>query len=227
MLDNRIPYDKSTVIWSPDGELVQLSYARRASDRGMPAMGLILNENKILLAGKTRIDELVELPAKIRLIDEGLYLLASGLISDSNLLLSQCRLISQRHTLIYGEIIGPEAIANQIGEMMAKNTLTGGLRAFGASLLIAGFETSRNKPKILAVDNGGSYISVKAHAIGQDSDKIIAYFREHYKQDITEEEGKKIILNAINFTIQKQDKKINESELEYLIIKASEDKLFE
>ncbi|GAG88604.1 unnamed protein product, partial [marine sediment metagenome] len=34
MYDSRVAYDKSAAMWSPDGELVQLSYARKASEKG-------------------------------------------------------------------------------------------------------------------------------------------------------------------------------------------------
>ena len=223
MLDTRVPYDKSTVIWSPDGELVQISYARRASEKGLSAIGMILDNKTILLAGRIKLDELVETQSKIRVVDNGLYLLASGLSSDSNLLLSQSRLISQRHSMIYGEIIGPEALAKQLGDIMARHTLSGGLRAFGASLLIAGFNPHDKSPKILFVDNGGHYFSAKAFASGQDNDKIISYFREHYKKGSSTADGKKMVLDAINFTISDENKKIKEEDLEFKIITPVED----
>ena len=222
MLDTRIPYDKSTVIWSPEGELVQLTYARRASDKGQPAIGLILDDSTILLAGRTRLDELVEKQSKIKEVDKGLYFLPSGLISDSNYLLTQARLLSQRHTLVYGEIVGPEALARQLGELMAKHTITGGLRAFGTSVLLAGFDQHSKKPKILLIDNGGSFISVKAHASGQDSEKINIYLREHYKRGTTVEEGKKMLLDAINFTLQDRTKKIEEIDVDFQIVRFTE-----
>jgi 20S proteasome alpha/beta subunit len=180
---------------------------------------MILDNNTILLAGRTKLDELVETQSKIKIVDNGLYLLASGLSSDSNLLLYQSRLISQRHTLIYGEIIGPEALAKQLGDIMARHTLSGGLRAFGASLLIAGFNPNDKKPKILFVDNGGSYFSARAYASGQDSEKIVSFFREHYKTGISVEGGKKLVLDAINFTITDANKKIKEEDLEFQVIK--------
>ena len=219
MLDTRIPYDKSTVIWSPEGELVQLTYARRASERGQPAIGLILNDTTMLLAGRTRVDELVEKQSKIKEVEKSLYFLPSGLISDSNYLLSQARLLSQKHTLVYGEVIGPEALAKQLGDLMARHTITGGLRAFGASILLAGFEPYSKKPKILFVDNGGSYISAKAHASGQDSGKIVTYLREHYKMGLSVEQGEKIVLEAINFTLLDQSQKLEAKDVDFQIVK--------
>lgn len=222
MLDTRVPYDKSTVIWSPDGELVQLSYARRASEKGLSAIGMILDNETILLAGRTKADSLVETQSKIKNVDDSLYLLASGLSSDSNLLLYQARLIAQRHTMIYGEVIGPEALGRQLGDIMARHTLSGGLRAFGASLLIAGFHPADESPRILFVDNGGSFFTAKAYASGQDSEKIVGYFREHYKDGMTVEEGQQMILDAINFTISDQTKKLTDEDMEFHVVKPRE-----
>lgn len=219
MLDTRIPYDKSTVIWSPDGELVQLSYARRACERGQPAIAMVLDDKTILLAGKTRLDDLVEPQLKIKEVDDGLYFLPSGLISDSNYLLSQSRLISQRHTLVYGEIIGPEALARQLGDIMARHTIQGGLRAFGCSIFLAGFDPSSTRPKIVYVDNGGSFSSVKALALGQDSDKIVAFLREHYIAGLSVENGKNLVLDAINFTITDQSNKIEERDIDFKVVR--------
>ena len=218
MVDTRIPYDKSSVIWSPDSDLVQLAYARRACERGQPAVGLILDNNTILLAGRKRVDELVELDSKINAIDIGLFFLPSGLISDSNYLLNQARLLSQQHTLINGEIIGPEALASQLGDIMAKHTISGGLRVFGTSVIIAGFDPGNKKPKLLALDNGGSFVSTKAHAYGQDADKIYAFFREHYRTNLSVEAGKKLASDAINFSIPDQNHKLEEKDIDFQII---------
>ena len=218
MIDTRVPYDKSTVIWSPDGELVQLSYARRASEKGLSAMGIILDDRSILLAGRIKIDDLVDTQSKIRVIDDNLFLLASGLSSDSNLLLSQARIVAQRHILIYGERIGPEALARQIGDMMARVTLSGGLRAFGTALIIAGFNPSNSQPRIYFVDNGGSFFAAKAYASGQDTERVVSYFREHYKAPATAEEGKKLVVDALNTVSADPSKKIAEKDIEFLVV---------
>ena len=218
MIDTRVPYDKSTVIWSPDGELVQLSYARRASEKGLSAMGIILDDKTILLAGKTKNDKLVDTQSKIKLVDDNLYLLASGLSSDSNLLLSQARVMAQRHTLVYGDSMGPEALSKSLGDMMARVTLSGGLRAFGTSLIIAGFHPNNKKPKMFFVDNGGSYFSAKAYASGQDTERVVSYFREHLKTPLSVDEGKKLIIDALNAIAADPEKKVTEEEVEFLVV---------
>jgi len=69
MYDSRAPYDKSAAMWSPDGELVQLSYARKASERGAAAVGMIIDKKTILLAGETLFDPLVVRRDKLQEID--------------------------------------------------------------------------------------------------------------------------------------------------------------
>ncbi len=219
MMDSRVPYDKSTVVWSPDGELVQLSYARRATERGLPGIAMILDDQSILLAAKIKRDRLIETPSKIKQIDEDLYMLASGLSSDSNLLLMQARYNAQNHRLIYGEKISPFGLTKKLGGLLSEVTMQGGLRVFGASLIIAGFTPYENRPCIYFLDNGGSYFSAKAYATGQDSDKIIAYFREHYKKPITEAGAKKLIVDAINSGVTDESRKITKDDVEFLILK--------
>ncbi|MHA2296440.1 MAG: archaeal proteasome endopeptidase complex subunit alpha [Candidatus Hodarchaeales archaeon] len=219
MMNSKVPYDKSTVIWSPEGELVQLSYARRASERGLSAAGIILDPEKriILLAGKVKKDVLIEPQPKIRMINDDLYFMASGLSSDSNLLLQQARIVAQRHKLIYGEEVGPDSLAKIIGDLMARHTITGGLRAFGAALLVSGFKPHTSEPRLLYIDNGGSFFSAKAYAAGEDADKIVGYFRENFKAPMTAEEGKKLMLEALNFASAEKEK-ITDDDVEFLVV---------
>lgn len=217
MMNSKIPYDKSTVVWSPEGELVQLSYARRASERGLSAIGIVLDDKTILLAGRIKKDVLIEPQPKIRMIADDLYFMASGLSSDSNLLLQQSRLVAQRHKLIYGEEIGPDSMAKIIGDLMARHTITGGLRAFGAALLMAGFKPHSREPRIIYIDNGGSFFSAKAYAAGEDSDKVVSFFRDNLKYPLTVDVGKKLVIDALNFASAEKDK-ITEDDVEFLVV---------
>ena len=133
-----------------------------------------------MLAARTKEDKLIETPSKVKVIDEGLYMLASGLSSDSNLLLVQARYMAQNHRLVYGERISPYGITKKLGSLLSEVTMQGGLRVFGASLIIAGFTFHDKKPEVYFLDNGGSFFPAKAYATGQDQDKIISYFRFIY-----------------------------------------------
>lgn len=205
MYDSRVPYDKSAAIWSPDGELVQLSYARKASERGASAIGMILDKNTLLLAGETLFDPLVVRPDKIQKIDEKLFIVASGLSTDSNLLIGQARLVAQNHRLIYGEKISVRALASRLGDLMARHTITGGLRPFGTALLLAGFNPINNDAELFFVDNGGSFFAVNAYAAGSGNERVIDSLRKQYKMGLEVEAGKTLILEIITSALGKKE----------------------
>ncbi len=217
MYDSRIPYDKSAAIWSPDGELVQLSYARKASEKGAAALGMILDNKTILLAGETLFDPLVVKPDKIQEIDSRLFLIASGLSTDSNLLIGQARLVAQQHRLIYGEKISVRALAQRLGDLMARHTIQGGLRPFGTALLLAGFNPISKEAELFFVDNGGSFFAVNAYAAGSGNERIIDALRKEYKQGIDVEAAKKLVLEIITTALNKKET-LTEKELEIQIL---------
>ena len=214
----RVPYDKSAAIWSPDGELVQLSYARKASERGAAAIGMILDEKTILLAGETLFDPLIVRPDKIQKIDKNLFVVAAGLSTDSNLLISQARMVAQQHRLIYGEKISVRALAARLGNLMARHTITGGLRPFGTALLLAGFNPVNSISELFFVDNGGSYFAVNAYAAGSGNERIIDSLRKEYKSGFDVETAKKMVLDIVTIALGKKDP-LTEKEVEIHILR--------
>lgn len=218
MYDQRVPYDKSAAIWSPDGELVQLSYARKASERGAAAIGMILDEKTILLAGETLFDPLIVRPDKIQKIDKNLFVVAAGLSTDSNLLISQARMVAQQHRLIYGEKISVRALAARLGNLMARHTITGGLRQFGTALLLAGFNPVNSISELFFVDNGGSYFAVNAYAAGSGNERIIDSLRKEYKSGFDVETAKKMVLDIVTTALGKKDP-LTEKEVEIHILR--------
>ena len=218
MYDQRVPYDKSAAIWSPDGELVQLSYARKASERGAAAIGMILDEKTILLAGETLFDPLIVRPDKIQKIDKNLFAVAAGLSTDSNLLISQARMVAQQHRLIYGEKISVRALAARLGNLMARHTITGGLRPFGTALLLAGFNPVNSISELFFVDNGGSFFAVNAYAAGSGNERIIDSLRKEYKSGFDVETAKKMVLDIVTTALGKKDP-LTEKEVEIHILR--------
>ncbi len=218
MYDQRVPYDKSAAIWSPDGELVQLSYARKASERGAAAIGMILDEKTILLAGETLFDPLIVRPDKIQKIDKNLFVVAAGLSTDSNLLIGQARIVAQQHRLIYGEKISVRALAARLGDLMARHTITGGLRPFGTALLLAGFNPVNSISELFFVDNGGSYFAVNAYAAGTGNERIIDSLRKEYKSGFDVETAKKMVLDIVTIALGKKDP-LTEKEVEIHILR--------
>ncbi|MFX0115019.1 MAG: hypothetical protein ACFFB3_10770 [Candidatus Hodarchaeota archaeon] len=218
MMNQRMPYDKSTAIWSPDGELVQLEYARKASERGLAACAIIAGDS-IVLGGEKSPDPLLQSQPKIQQIDEKLYMMASGLTTDANLLISQARVVVQQYRLIYGESITPKRLASMIGDLMARHTISGGLRPFGVSLLIAGFDITKN-PQILWVDNGGTFHTTKAYAIGRGSDEALNILRGVFSEEKAPkdvDEAKKLLFQIL--AKARAEESVPEEEVDLRVLK--------
>jgi 20S proteasome alpha/beta subunit len=106
---------------------------------------------------------------------------------------------------------------------MAEVTMSGGTRVFGTSLIIAGFSEYDKNPYIYYIDNGGSFFGAKAYATGQDQEAIINFFREKYKKPITEDGAKRLVQDAINNSITDPNKKITQTDIEYLLVTNNEE----
>ena len=78
-------YDRAITVFSPDGRLFQVEYAREAVKRGTTACG-ITYKNGVLLAVDKNVASRLIVPAsieKIFQIDEHIGIAASGLVADS------------------------------------------------------------------------------------------------------------------------------------------------
>ena len=48
-------YDRSSIMFSPDGRLLQVEYAKKTVKQGTTAMGMVCKDGVLLLADKRRI----------------------------------------------------------------------------------------------------------------------------------------------------------------------------
>ncbi|RXN50236.1 proteasome subunit alpha, partial [Enterococcus faecalis] len=75
---------------------------------------------------------------------------------DFRILLARARKIAQSYWKIYGEYPTTKVLVQEIATVMQDATQSGGVRPFGVSLLIAGFDAVRG-PSLYQVDPSGSY----------------------------------------------------------------------
>ncbi|MEM2948934.1 MAG: proteasome subunit alpha, partial [Candidatus Bilamarchaeaceae archaeon] len=86
-------YDRAITVFSPDGRLFQVEYAKEAVKRGATAIGICSRESIVFVASKTIHSKLVvpESLRKIFEIDEHIAVTASGLIADARRLVETAR----------------------------------------------------------------------------------------------------------------------------------------
>src|SRR5512137_2075099 len=109
-------YDRAITVFSPDGRLCQVEYAREAVRRGTTAVGIKAGEGVAVLVHKWITSRLMEPRSieKIFQIDGHIGAATSGLVADARVLIDRARVERQINKLIYDEPIGVEALAKKI-----------------------------------------------------------------------------------------------------------------
>ncbi len=203
MYPNVQAYDRG-VMFSPDGRLFQVDYAREAVRKGATSLGIVTDNGVVLVAHKNIIEPLA-VPStiqKIFRVDSFIGATYSGLVADGLHIVSLMRNKTQTHRMIYSETESVETTAREIAEEMQMATQYGGIRPYAVSLLIGGIDKT---PKLFEIDPGATYLGYKADAIGSGKKVAEEILVKNYKDTISIEDAISLGVSII--------KKINEGKL--------------
>ncbi|MCG7851512.1 MAG: archaeal proteasome endopeptidase complex subunit alpha [Methanosarcinaceae archaeon] len=177
-------YDRAITVFSPDGRLFQVEYAREAVKRGTTAVGVKVKDGVVLLIDKRITSRLIEAESieKIFQIDDHIGVATSGLVADARALVDRARVEAQINKVSYDEPIGVEAIAKKICDHKQTYTQYGGVRPYGTALLIAGVDD--RKPRLFETDPSGALLEYRATAIGAGRNAVMEVFEESYNDDM-------------------------------------------
>ncbi|MEM5830065.1 MAG: archaeal proteasome endopeptidase complex subunit alpha [Candidatus Aenigmatarchaeota archaeon] len=188
MLPEYLGYDRTIAVFSPDGRLFQVEYAKEAGKRGPTAISFRYN-NGVLIAAAKIVDEL-QIPEsieKIFKIDDHIAMVSSGLIADARFLAKIARYRAQSYAITYDEKIDVGELAKYIGDEMQQFTMFGGLRPFGTWLIIAGIDVKGKH--VFEIEPSGTIFEWKAIAIGRQSEAAMKILRQKWKEDMDREEA--------------------------------------
>ncbi|MBI5159190.1 archaeal proteasome endopeptidase complex subunit alpha [Candidatus Micrarchaeota archaeon] len=193
-------YDRAITVFSPDGRLFQVEYAKEAVRRGATAIGIVCEDGVALVAHKSIGSKLLvgDSLKKIFAIDDHISATASGLVADARRLIDTARIEAQKHKLSYNEPAGVEQIGKQVCDVMQIYTQYGGIRPFGVSLLIAGVDDSG--AHLFEAEPSGALTGYKADAVGSGKKEVEEFFEKEYKDNLTLEEGVVMCFKALKKT---------------------------
>ncbi|WP_372910641.1 archaeal proteasome endopeptidase complex subunit alpha [Salinigranum sp.] len=193
-------YDRGITIFSPDGRLYQVEYAREAVKRGTASVGIRTPEGVVLAADKRSRSPLMEPTSveKIHKADDHIGIASAGHVADARQLIDFARRQAQINQLRYGEPIGIETLTKEITDHIQQYTQVGGARPFGVALLIAGVESGT--PRLYETDPSGTPYEWKAVSIGANRGDLQEYLEESYTDDLSLDEGVELALKAIAST---------------------------
>ena len=132
-------YDRAITVFSPDGRLYQVEYAREAVKRGTTAVGIKCSEGVVLIVDKRVTSRLLEPVSieKIFKIDAHIGVASSGLVGDARSLVDRARVEAQINRVSYNDRIYFLIFFFNDREIMEIYTQFGGARLYGTALLIA------------------------------------------------------------------------------------------
>ncbi|MDD5111070.1 MAG: archaeal proteasome endopeptidase complex subunit alpha [Candidatus Altiarchaeota archaeon] len=201
-------YDRAITVFSPDGRLFQVEYAREAVKRGTPAVGITYDKGILLAVDKNVATPLIVPKSieKIFQIDEHIAVATSGLVADARRLIEDARVMAQRNRIAYNEPISVAKITKQICDVKQAYTQYGGARPFGTALLIAGLN---KEPHLFETDPSGAFTEYTATSIGMGKRDVEKVFEERYKEGMGRKEAMDLALIGLNSVSEGKLKKEN------------------
>ena len=219
-------YDRAITMFSPDGRLLQVEYAKKTVRQGSAAIGIVCKDGVLLVADKRIADKLivVESVEKIFQIDNHIMATAAGILSDARVLIDRAQVKAQQHMVTYDTPIDTLSVVKDIAALKQICTQSGGLRPFGVSLLITGIDNGGTL-KLYETDPTGIFFEYKATVIGEGEPEIEETLVKEYSEDITIEDGLKLAIKAMSKAIDiKPDQ--NRIDATYISIKDKKMKSF-
>jgi proteasome alpha subunit len=190
-------YDRGITIFSPDGRLYQVEYAREAVKRGTASIGVRTPEGVVIAVDKRIRSPLMERDSveKIHKADNHIGIASAGHVADARQLIDFARRRAQVNELRYGEPIGVETLTKEVTDFIQQYTQVGGARPFGVALIIAGI--ANGEPRLYETDPSGTPYEWKALAVGADRGDTREYLEDHYETGLSLDEGIGLALEAL------------------------------
>lgn len=178
-------YDEASTIFSPDGRLYQVEYAREAVKKGSTTMGFKWKDGILLLAHRPETSRLVNFRSleKIYQIDDHIACAATGLVADGRHLVEIAREEAQWNKIRYDEPISVKELVNILCEYEHMYTRFDGVRPFGVVLLVGGIDGSGKH--LFSTDPSGAYLGYKAVCEGKKSNDAMTLFTKNFASNIS------------------------------------------
>jgi proteasome alpha subunit len=198
MQPGQMAYDRAITVFSPDGRLFQVEYAREAVRRGATTAGVVYVNGVVLIADRRipnpKLAEAASLE-KIHQIDENIACATAGLVADARVLVDYARLSAQINRVTYSEPMSVELLVRRICDYKQQYTQFGGVRPFGTALLVGGYDDSG--VHLFETEPSGSLTSFKAAATGGNKGPVMDLFEQKYRPGMDRDDAILLALEGL------------------------------
>lgn len=191
-------YDRALTVFSPNGHLFQVEYAMEAVKKGQSVVG-VKGKNCVVIgvekyaAAKLQDTRTVR---KLVKLDDDIILAFAGLNADARILINRARVECQSHRLTVEDRPTIEYISRWIAGVAQKYTQRGGVRPFGCTFLVAGFDPD-GSPQLYKTEPSGTYSAWKAATTGKGEKTISEYLENAYQPDLDDGAAVKMAVRAL------------------------------
>ena len=196
-------YDRAITVFSPDGRLFQVEYAREAVKRGTTALGIVYKDGVLLAIAKVVASKLLKSESieKIFKIDEHIGAATSGLVADARRLIDFARESAQEERFVYNAPIDVELLTRKICDLKQAYTQWGGARPFGAALLLTGVDDTGKR--LFETDPSGAMFEWSAAAIGAKKSETEKILEKDYNENMSLDDAVTLALRALSQAVEK------------------------
>jgi 20S proteasome subunit alpha 2 len=175
--------------FSRQGKLDQIDFALEAMSKGDAAIGISAKNGVVLASEKKLASVLVDEESfhKVELLGVAKGITYAGLSADFAGLLLKGRKEYHKFYSRFKSPITTRRMAEELGGVMQEATHSGGVRPFGASLLVAGYDD--DGPHLYQIDPSGAYFGWKATAIGRNMTSMKNFLEKRYADGIELEDA--------------------------------------
>lgn len=174
----------SLTTFNKSGKLTQIEYALNRVNQGKMSLGIKATNGVVIVTDKKVHSVLVEADEyqKIQSITPSAGFCYAGIGPDYRVLVTSARKSVQKYYLTYRELCPISEIARETAGVCQEYTQSGGVRPFGVSLLVAGFD--HDGPQLYQVDPSGAYFGWKATAIGKNYVNAKNFLERRYNEEM-------------------------------------------
>ncbi|MBI4096055.1 MAG: archaeal proteasome endopeptidase complex subunit alpha [DPANN group archaeon] len=197
-------YDRAITVFSPDGRILQIEYAKKAVSAGAMALGIIYKDGVLLMSDRRITEKLLiaESVKKIAQLDDHIISTFAGYTMDARILVKRMRVFAQQHKLTYGEETDVEGVIKNISDLAQAYTQYSGIRPFGISFLLAGID--KKGSQLIMTEPSGIYMQYYAKAIGTGATEATKTLEKRWKEGMKLEDAKKLAVDVFREVLDKE-----------------------
>ncbi|EIF48439.1 Proteasome subunit alpha type-2 [Brettanomyces bruxellensis] len=217
-------YSFSLTTFSPSGKLKQIEHALAAVNQGVTSLG-IKATNGIILATERKSNSVLvnsDFTDKIVNVTPDIGMTYSGMGPDFRVLSDKSRKVAHtKYKRIYNEYPPTKILVSDIAQIMQEATQSPGVRPYGVSLLVGGYDDNSGF-MLYQVDPSGSYFPWKATAIGRGSNAAKTFLEKRWNEELELEDAIHIALLTLKESVEGE---MNGNTVEISIIGNANDNL--